>query len=74
MIHTQYLSFMGSNRILSLIIFLTNMGHYDILIGNIRYFDLIKLTEKGMYSSTITMVISISLFMSFESLTLDKPK
>ena len=37
MIHTQYLSFMGSNRILSLIIFLTNIGHYDILIGHIRY-------------------------------------
>ena len=38
------------------------------------YFDLIKLTEKGMYSSTVTMVFSISLFMSFETLTLDKPK
>ena len=48
MIHTQYQSFMGSNRILSLVIFLTNMGHYDILIGYIHYFDLIKLKEKGM--------------------------
>ena len=59
------LSFLGSNCILSLITFWTNIEPYDIWYGYICNFD--KFDRNGMYSSTTTSTIeqSIYLFMCF---------
>ena len=57
-----HFSFLGPNRILSLVTFRTNIGPYDIYYGYICYFD--KYDRNGMYSTT-TKELSISLFMYF---------